>query len=523
VSDVRGVRIDELLSARAAEMPESAFLRFRSRTLTFRETHEASNRLAHGLAGLEIGAGDTVGMLLPNCAEFVVAWFALARIGAVTAGVNTAFRGAGLEHLLEVAACRTLILDASLADRLEEIRLPRVKTVLVRGDADAVATRLQGLDVRPLEAIVADRDDTPHHVGHDTGPAMLVFTSGTTGRSKACTLSHRYAVRHAELIARHLRFTPDDVLYSPFPLFHVDAAVFTVMPALVLGATAAIGERFRTAEFWREVRAFGATVFDFMGATLAMLWKQPPAPDDADNPVRLAWGVPMPEFADGFEQRFGLTLVEVYGLTDTGIPIYSPCDQPRRPGACGRAVAPFTVRIVDADDDEVPDGEVGELVVRSDEPAIITDGYFNDPTATLAATRNLWFHTGDLAWRDPDGFFHFVGRKKDVIRRRGENISAFEVEEIVGGHPGVLECAAFGVRSELTEEDVKVCVVRRPGTALAADDLVRYCEGRMSRHMVPRYVEFVDVLPRTPTEKVEKYRLKEQGITAATWDRERGA
>jgi crotonobetaine/carnitine-CoA ligase len=350
---------------------------------------------------------------------------------------------------------------------------------------------------------------------------MVLFTSGTTGVSKGCLLSHRYTLRQAQLMVEHLRLTPDDVLYCPFPLFHLDALVLTVGPALVLGATAAIGERFSVSGFWPEVRRFGATVFDFMGATLTMLHKQPPAADDADNPVRLAWGVPVPEFADEFERRFGLQLVELYGSTDAGLPIYHPIDEPRRPGSCGKVIDAYQVRLAGPDGFEVPVGEVGEILVRANEPSLMSDGYLGMPEATLAARRDLWFHTGDLARRDADGYHYFVGRRSDTIRRRGENISAFEVEEVVKLHPDVLDAAAYGVPSELTEDDVMVAVVPRPGCVIDPAELIAFCAERAARHMLPRYVDVVADLPRTPTEKVRKELLRERGVTATTWDAER--
>jgi crotonobetaine/carnitine-CoA ligase len=290
---------------------------------------------------------------------------------------------------------------------------------------------------------------------------------------------------------------------------------------LVLGTTAAIGARFSASGFWAEVRAFGATVFDFMGATLTILHKRPAAGDDAANPARLGWGVPLPEFGPDFERRFDLRLVECYGSTDVGVPIYTRPDEPPRPGSCGRPIEAYQVRLVDAEDREVRAGEVGEIVVRPNEPSLILDGYLGMPEEMVRATRDLWFHTGDLARQDADGFVYFVGRHKDAIRRRGENISAFEVEEVVDLHPDVLESAAFGVPSELTEEEVMVAVVPRPGHTVEPTDLVSFCEPRMGRHMLPRYVEIVAALPKTPTEKVEKYRLVERGVGPRTWDSER--
>ena len=358
---------------------------------------------------------------------------------------------------------------------------------------------------------------TPAHSQFD--PAMVLFTSGTTGPSKGCVLSHRYAVRQAQLMIDNLQLRRDDVLYCPFPMFHIDATVLTVVPAMLLATTAAIGDRFSASGFWDEVRRAGATVFDFMGATLTMLHKRPVLADDGDNPARLGWGVPVPEFAAEFEHRFGVQLVELYGSTDAGIPMYHPVDEPRRQGSCGRVIPQYDVRLFDQSGDEVAIGDVGEIVVRPNEPSLMSDGYYGMPLATLESRRDLWFHTGDLARRDTDGFFYFVGRRTDSIRRRGENISAFEVEEVVKLHPAVLDAAAFGVPSDLTEDDVMVAVVARPGHAVDPQELAGFCAARMGRHMVPRYVDVVEVLPRTPTEKVEKAQLRQRGVTPTTWDR----
>jgi crotonobetaine/carnitine-CoA ligase len=318
----------------------------------------------------------------------------------------------------------------------------------------------------------------------------------------------------------NLRLRADDVLYCPFPMFHIDALVLTIVPAMVLATTAAIGTRFSASGFWDEIRRTKATVFDFMGATLTMLHKRPPDDDDSHNPARLAWGVPVPPgIAADFERRFGVQLVELYGSTDAGIPIYHPVDVPRRDRSCGRVIPEYDVRLVDPLDNDVPTGAVGEILVRAKEPALMSDGYYGMPQATAASRRDGWFHTGDLARCDADGYYYFVGRNSDSIRRRGENISAFEVEEVVKLHPDVLDAAAYGVPSELTEEDVMVAVVARPGHRLDPQHLVDFCLERMAVHMVPRYVQVLDALPMTPTEKVEKSRLRHTGITDTTWDR----
>jgi len=485
------------LAKRAAEQPGRDLLRMPGQSLTYGEFDAEVNRLANGLLSAGIKPGELVGVMLPNCPEAALLWLALLRIGAVAAPLNTAFRGPGLAHLIDLCGCRLLVIDEAFLPAIAEVRsgLAKLERVVARDEL----AELRGAPEDPGLAV------------RDEDLAQLFFTSGTTGRSKACLFDHRYAVRQAQLFIAGWRIEEADVLYNPFPLFHIDASVLTLAPAIVRGCTAALGERFSATRFWDEVRELEATVFDYMGATLTMLWKQPPRSDDADNQVRLAWGVPLPEFAGGFEERFGLRLVEGFGMTDCGVPVYQPLDEPRRPGSCGRVIPPYQLRI-EAD---------GEILVRSDEPGLLALGYHAMPEATAEAFRDGWFHTGDLGRLDADGWLYFEGRKKDAIRRRGENISAFEIEEVVESHPAVFQAAAFGLPSEVTEEEVKVCAVLRPGFSLTAEELAAWCSERMARHMVPRYLEFLPELPLTPTEKIEKYRLREAGITAATWDRER--
>ncbi|WP_181786015.1 AMP-binding protein [Streptomyces phytophilus] len=512
--------VTALLRQRTADQPDRTFLRFASSERTYAEVDQASDITAAKLAALGVRPGDAVGLMLGNSPDFIQAWFGANKIGAICATVNTSFRGPALVHMLNIQGAQVLVIVPEAAAAIEAVadQLAHLKLIVVCGDVSA-ASLAGNIPVVAFDAVDAGGGAVADHPVTGSDIALLLGTSGTTGRSKACALSHTYTVRQAELMVEHLRLTPDDVLYCPFPLFHLDAAVLTVMPALVSGGVAAIGERFSVSRFWDEVRAFEATVFDFMGATLTMLHNAPLLDDDADNPVRLAWGVPVPDFAREFESRFGLRLVELYGSTDAGVPVYEPLDQPRRPGSCGKPIGAYDVRLFDAHDCEIETGATGEIVVRPNEPDLIASGYFGMPEETLAARRNLWFHTGDLARADQDGYLYFVGRLKDAIRRRGENISAFEVEEIVKAHPNVLDVAAYGVPSELTEDDVMVAVVPHPSCTFVYEDLIAFCTDRMAAYMVPRYVELVDDLPRTPTEKVEKQILVARGVTATTWDR----
>ncbi|MBT2227973.1 AMP-binding protein [Nonomuraea sp. NEAU-A123] len=511
--------LSDLVDGHARTQPDHPALRVEDETLTYGQLAAQVRLVAAGLAENGVCAGQTVAFILSNSIEFVIAWLALSRIGAVAAPVNTALLGGGLAAALRTCGAEVAIVDKQFLPALEEALLNggSLRMVFVRGHAEA---RTDAVPIRPWEDLTTHPSSAPRHETRPADPSILLFTSGSTGRSKACVLPHRYVLRQAEVFTEQLGLTAADVLFCPFPLFHADAAIFTVAPAFMLGATAALVERFSVRRFWEQVRHYQATVFDFMGATLTMLHKQEAAPDDADNPARLGWGVPLPEWAGDFERRFGVELVEVYGLSDTGIVLYNRPGEPRRPGSCGRPVHPFDVKVLDPDGLELPSGEVGEICIRPLEPHVILSEYLGMPEVTVQTWRDLWFHTGDLARRDEDGYFYFVGRGADVIRRRGENISALEIEAVISRHPAVLEVAAFGVPSDLTEEDVMVVVSLRVGGELDERALLSYCDERLPRHMLPRYVEFTGPLPKTPTEKIEKRVLKSCGVGPFTFDRE---
>lgn len=512
--------LGEELRRAATECPDRPFIRMMAGEWSYRQVDQASDRLAAGLSAQGVRRGDHVSLMLPNCIEFAQLWFALAKLGAVAAPVNTAFRSEVLAHAVNLVQSRLLIVHASLLAPLQQVRgeLSSVTSVLVCGDAPpAPGHESWGR----LLAVEPDARTLPRPELGFADLCLLLYTSGTTGRSKAAMISHRFVLANGQQVIDGLGLRPSDVLYCPYPMFHLDAAVMTLAPALLLRGVAAIGERFSLSRYWDEMRALRATVFDFMGATLTMLWKAPPSPRDREHVARLGWGVPLPEWAPQFEARFGCRLVELYGSTEAGTMIYTPLDQPRRAGSCGKPIGPFEVRLHDEAGFEVGDGEVGELVIRPLGPSLLFSGYYGMPQASLEVFRDLWFHTGDLLRRDADGYLYFVGRRKDMVRRRGENISAAEVEMVIETHPAVLACAVFGVPSEYTEEEVMACVVPRPGSALEPAALAEYCGTRMARFMVPRYIRLMAALPTTPTDKVEKFRLREAGPTPDTWDREK--
>lgn len=512
------------LRAAALEVPDKTFLRMQGLDLSYREVNRRSDVLAHALSKMGVTKGDRVSLMLPNCPEFVVIWFALSKLGAIAAPVNTAFQGQVLCQAVDLVDSTLLFAHASLQAQWQAQRccFATVRQLVLVGappPGDPADTDL--LRYGDLVAGTTGAATPPAVPVAPSDLCLLLYTSGTTGRSKAAMMSHRFVLSQADGVIQGLGLRADDVLYCPYPLFHLDAAVMTVVPALRLRCVAAIGERFSVSRYWDEMRAFQATVFDFMGATITMLWKQPPGPRDRDHSARLGWGVPLPSWAPEFEARFGCRLAELYGATEVGAIIYTPLDAPPRPGSCGRIGPLWEAQLHDDEGFAVPVGSVGELVVRSRAPDALMRGYYGMPEATLTAFRNQWFHTGDLLRQDAEGYYYFVGRNKDIVRRRGENISAAEVEMGLEIHPEVLETAVYGVPSEMTEEEVMACVVARPGSQLDATALAAHAATVMARFMVPRYIRFVPALPKTPTDKVEKFRLIQTGITTDTWDREK--
>ena len=318
-----------------------------------------------------------------------------------------------------------------------------------------------------------------------------------------------------------VRYTDRDVLFTMFPLFHANAKYTTVVAALIAGARTVIHRRFSASRFWDICRREGVTAFNGQGEMLRILLKQPQREDDADNPVRVVFGAAaQSELVLEFEQRFGLSVLDVYGMTETG-PITACTWDRRRPGSCGVPVPWYEVRLVDENDLDVPDDTTGEIVVRPKRPDVMMGGYWDNDAETLKSLRNLWFHTGDHARRDADGFYFFVTRATDSIRRRGENVSAWEVERVLADHPKILEAAVYGVPSELGGQEVMVAVVTRPEAEITPEELLGFCSGKMPHFAVPRFVRFVDELPKSHAQRILKQELKAEGVAApGVWDRE---
>jgi crotonobetaine/carnitine-CoA ligase len=410
----------------------------------------------------------------------------------------------------------------AIADRCRTIERIWVIDTGARDEAIALLRR-NGWDAEPWEALEAQPDAALPDVTYDE-LASIFFTSGTTGPSKGVAMPHAQMYFFGEETASLTRLASDDTYMTTTPLFHGNAQFMASYPALIRGARLVLRSRFSASRWVDQIRASEVTVTNLLGVMMDFVWKQEPRLDDADNPLRAVFSAPTASsILEGFMARFGIeAFVEVFGLTETSAPILSPYGEARPAGAAGLVMDEwFDVRLVDpVTDEEVPVGQVGELVVRPRVPFICSMGYFNMPDRTVEAWRNLWFHTGDALRRDEEGWYYFVDRFKDALRRRGENISSYELEQAILGHPHVLECAVFAVPAgfEAGEDEVMAAIVV-DGAEVSGREIWEWCDERLPSFAVPRFVRFVDELPKTQSQKVQKAVLRTTGVTADTLDR----
>ncbi|MBI4774298.1 MAG: AMP-binding protein [Deltaproteobacteria bacterium] len=507
----------------ADRIPDKIFVRTREGQVTYSEMEVMSNRFANAFRNLGLKRHDKACLLLDNNLEHMYCWFGLWKAGVADVPINTAYKGQILQYVIDNSEARVLVVDQNYLGRIQflEDEIKNIEKVVVYTPKGAKKPDIDlKLDCVDMDEFASFPADSPDANVHFSDPATILYTSGTTGPSKGVMMSHANCHIWGENVVENLGLVSSDIDYTCLPLFHANARLMTVYPSMLAEAQVAVSPRFSLSRFWDDIRFFKATVFNGLGAIGPLLFSVPPKPDDTDNPVRLAFLVPAPDYKE-YEKRFGLKVITAYGMTECNLPLFSPLDEKMPDGACGKPVKGFQVRIVDEYDDEVPPGQVGEVVVRNDQPYGILSGYYNMPEKTLEAYRNLWFHTGDAMYRDENGWHYFVDRIKDALRRRGENISSFEVESVINSHPAVLESAVIAVKDPvLTEDEVKACIVLQPGASLTEEELIRFCEPRMPYFHVPRYIEFMDELPKTPTDKIRKHVLREAGLTPQTWDRE---
>lgn len=487
-------------------------------TWSYAETVDMAARSGGRFAAAGIGKGDRVAILCGNRPEFLETFLGCGWIGAVSVPINVAARGPQLEHMLKTSGTRLLVLERDLLPALEFVDFGALKVEAVWViDPDAgTPDRHQSVPMQALPAMgpaASPADLKPHDL------LTILFTSGTTGPSKGVCCPHAQFFWWGFYVLRQLALRDGDVLHTTLPLFHVNAMA-TFFQALLNGCTLIAEKRFSASNFWPALVASGATVTYVLGAMVPMLLSRPPCPEERQHKVRvaLAPGVPA-HLHEVFTQRTGIHLLDAYGATESNAVIGTMIDT-RRPGWMGKLFDGFQARVADEDDNEVPDGTPGELLLRAEDPFAMATGYFGMADKTVEAWRNLWLHTGDRVVRNDEGFYKFIDRMKDSIRRRGENISSFEVEKVIMAHPAVEIAAVFPVPSDLAEDEVMTTVVVKEGAALDGAELIGYCQGRLSYFAIPRFVDFVAELPRTESGKVQKFKLREQGRSAGTWDRE---
>jgi carnitine-CoA ligase len=503
--------IEQLIRLRVKQHPREVWLKFKDSEFTWEQVLANIHRAANGLLALGVKPGERVAIMMGNRPEFLWVHFAIGFIGAVSVPVNTSQRGATLHHVLADSDSAAVIFEEGLRDAVLAVKatVPSLRATVV---ADGKAGH--GADWT-LERLLDYPDSEPNvDVGEHAGGANMMYTSGTTGPPKGVVASGGDSLA-LPTVFKALGIRPGETMYTALPLFHGNALMISGFGSMLLDAKFAVAERFSASRWWDDCRKFDAVEFNTLGGMIPILLKQPPRPDDRKHKVRVVLSAACPSNVwREFEQRFGVRIIEVYGMVDS--PGFLMNDV-GRVGSMGKPVGEVEFRVVDDNDQPLPPGKVGELCFRH--PKGQLSRYHKLPDATAEAYRGGWFHSGDLAKTDEDGFYYFCGRKKASIRRRGENISAWEIETVVDQHPAVLESAAYAVPSELGEDEVKIAVVLKPGARLAPEELIEYCHGRMAYYAVPRFIEFIDELPKTGTQRIQYAALKAGGIGNA-WDRE---
>ncbi|TKG72280.1 AMP-binding protein [Prauserella endophytica] len=530
-SDPHDWTLNTVLRHHASVRGDSTFLMTPEEGLewTYAEILGSAERIAGALGKAGAEQGDRVIIMALNSSRLVRSWFGTAVGGQVEVPINTNYEGEFLRHQVVTVGARWAVIDDTFAERFVAIAehargIEKFWVIDTGHGAEAVELlRRNGWSAEPWDALeegpVLQRSaPRPEELG------AIFFTSGTTGPSKGVAMPHSQLYFFAQIVVSLTRLTHEDTYLTTTPLFHGNAQFMAVYPALVAGARAVVRPKFSASRWIDHVRDSGVTVTNFVGVMMDFAWKQPPRDNDLDNRLRCVYAAPTASsIVEQFKKRYGIeAFVDAFGLTETCAPIMSPYGVDRPAGAAGLQAADwFDIRLVDPETDrEVPVGEIGELVVRPKQPWTCSMGYYGMPEKTVEAWRNLWFHTGDALRKDADGWFYFVDRYKDALRRRGENISSYEVEQAVLGHPAVTECAVIGVPAGVDAGEDEVLAVVVTSQPCDPAEILEWCRGRIPEFAIPRFVRFVDALPKTPSEKVRKAALRESGITADTFDRQ---
>ena len=510
--------LGKMLEEAAQKYGDSTFFWFEDKQYPYSEVLAQSRRLAAGLVGLGVKKGSHVAILMENCPEFIYTWFGLSLLGAIEAPFNPFHKGNILEYLINYSDAEILVISSSFIEEIKSVedRVKKIKKVVIEGKFEPKP--FNKMEAVPFSALLQGNAQPPEVEVKYNDIMALMFTSGTTGLSKGVLISHNQGFFVASQYVSVTGVKKTDTGYCYIPLFHEAPQFGLVLGSMLYGGKFLLTRGFSTTDFWNDIKKYNCTLSGMFEVVIKLLLMAPEQPDDADNPMRVFSTAHItPESQQAFEKRFDVKLVNCYGLTEGDCSI-TATQGDIRPGSMGKPHGYFDVKLFDAADREVPPGKTGEIVLRPRQPHLIFEGYYKMPEKTLEAFRNLWWHTGDLAYQDKDGYFYFVGRDKDMIRRGDENISALEVEKVVETHPSVQECAAVAAYSEVWGEEVKLAVVCREGAQFDLAEMVAYCDERMAYFMVPRYIEVVSIIPRTGASgRPVKEQLKE--ITAGTWDR----
>jgi carnitine-CoA ligase len=497
-----------LVRAGARRFGDRTAVKFPHRSLTYAQLDAESDRFAAGLAAAGFQPGEKLGLFLFNCPEFLLLWFGAAKIGVVAVPLNTGLKGELLRYELDDCQASGLVLDGRLYGEFSPVSagIPLRQVWVLPDPAGAGAPT----HATPLAQLPAGSAPPAHEVA-PWDPASILYTSGTTGPPKGAVIPHEKYLRTSREVGERSRFAPGSVLFTALPLFHCNAQEMTTLAALQYGLTAAYDERFSASRYWESAAAYGATHVSLLIAMINVLYKQPERPTDRTHSVRTALTAgTTKELWRPFEERFGLEVVELYGMTECGCTTLMNPVGGTRVGSIGTPLSFVEAQVVDDQDLPVPDGTRGELVVRPRAPYTMFLEYYRKPEKTVEAWRNLWFHTGDYVTRDSDGYYYFVDRKKDIIRRRGENLAPYDVEAALQQHPAVLECVVVGVPSPLGEEDVKAFVRLKPEHTASPEELFRFCAEKLPFFMVPRYLEFLEEIPKTANQKAQRYLLRKR-------------
>ncbi|MDD5335391.1 MAG: AMP-binding protein [Rhodoferax sp.] len=517
--------IGHIVEHKALVHGDAPFLYYKDEVHSYRALHENSNRVAHSLRSLGVKKGDKVATMIPNYPEYFYVWWALHKLGAWEVPISGSYRGASLVDVLNRSDAQLAVIgDGLFLERLSHVQgqLDHIRQVVVAHRLLDPAPSASGLrwPTCNLVELLNSPSDAVETVVFNHDACMIAYTSGTTGPSKGVVLTHEFFVHSCENKVKHMGTTQDDVMYNCFPMYNLTGQLETTFTALMADARVAMAEHFDPTTFWDDIRRYQCTEFVSMGGAFPLVEKQPPRPDDRDHPLKKIYSVPLPhDFEERCAARFGVQMMEVYGQTECGLTNYRTWDA-AKPGSCGPANCGYEVKIFDDNDDECPANVEGEIVVRPSRSHIILKEHYRMPEKLGHRLRNCWWHTGDLGVMDEDGYLYFRRRKEESIRFRGHFISTTELEAVVNRHPDVLECAAYRVPDRLDQEhDVAIAVKLRPGCSPSPEELLAHCERDLPFYMVPCYVRWVDAFELTPTMRIVKKGLEEDGVTTDMWNR----